>query len=454
MQPVQMEAADAAYLSFDGPGTDANVCLYMPLEGPVTLEEVREQVAGGLRRMPELRRKLHMVLGGMDLPWWIDDPAFAVANQVTESIVPQPAGQDQIDALVGELGGRKLDREHPLWAVHVLQVPARGRRAASSALLLKVHHAIADGVRYQHIVDALFGPRTTPAPVEDPTWHPTLPPSDAELLARSAAATSAWMATQLTDTVRQLSESVHTWPTLTIPSVRAAPQTAFNRSVTAGRSWAGTSLEIAASKQVRQREEVTVGAVFNAAIAGGLRSWLLAREALPRMPLVALLPIGEAHDRTGAAANQIGISSCGLPTDVADPLERLRAAHDMLSQAKSAPLMRGSTMSSATRFAAPALGAMASSLTATTRLYDYVSSSYNLLVSSVAQPPDVLTVAGREVLAEFPMGPVFDGMGVNVTAHGYRGQLDVGVATCADLVPDAREIADGIAAAYRELCRL
>ncbi len=456
MDAIQMDPADAAYLSFDSPTTDANVGLLMPLDSPATVTEVRRQVAGGLRRMPELRRRLHTVAMGLDRPWWIDDAEFDVARHVTETAVPAPGDDAAVAAVVAELGARQIDREHPLWEIHVLQIPSSGSRKASTALLSKVHHAIADGFRYREILDAWFGPDSHPAPVEDKHWEPQLPPNDAELLARSAASSSAWMVTQMARSVRQATEAVHTWPSMSMPNVRSAPQTPFNKAVTSGRSWAGVQLDIAASKAIRSREGVTVGGIFNAVIATALRRWLEQQDALPDTPLVALLPISQREQSLDpdGGANRIGIASCALPSDIADPLERLRAAQHELERAKGAPLMDEATLSSANRFSAPVLGAMVSNLSSALKLQDMMPSTYNLLVSSVAMPPEPLHVGDKTILAQYPMAPIFDGMGVNITAHGYQGHLDVGIAACADMLPDARVLADSVQAAYKQICQL
>ena len=55
--------------------------------------------------------------------------------------------------------------------------------------------------------------------------------------------------------------------------------------------------------------------------AGALRKYLLAQNALPKKPLIAMVPVS-LHDAT-THGNQVGMLLANLGTNVADPLKRL-----------------------------------------------------------------------------------------------------------------------------------
>jgi hypothetical protein len=55
------------------------------------------------------------------------------------------------------------------------------------------------------------------------------------------------------------------------------------------------------------------------------------------------------------------------------------------------------------------------------------------------------------MVANYPMGPIFDGGGLNITVMSYLDQLDFGLVACADLIPDVWSLADGLGAALEEL---
>ncbi len=452
MQATQVDPSDNAYLALDGATTTGNISLVLMLDGTAELDQVRRQVRAALPAVPEFRRRLHPVALGLDRPWWVDDAGFELDRHVVEQRLP--AGDDRSVALAAaQVAQRVLDRDRPLWSFTLLQIPADAGRPARSALVTRVHHAISDGARYREILQACFGPG--PAPGAD-DWTPEPVPPEATLLARSAQEASAWAARSLVESGQALAAALReppAWPPAT-PSLQVAPRTPLNRAVTGDRTFAFGSLDVAASKPVRTRHRATVNDVFHASVAAALRAWLGARNVLPATPLVALFPISQRHlteDQSGA--NRIGITSCVIPTHLADPLERLRAAHEGLEQAKGTPLMDERTMATATRALAPLLAPLAQ-LSTTLRMADTMPSPFNLLVSNVPLGDAPLQIGTGHVERVHPMPPIFDGLGVNITAHGYRGRLHVGIFACPQVVPDPWELWEPLRAAYEQVCQL
>jgi hypothetical protein len=75
----------------------------------------------------------------------------------------------------------------------------------------------------------------------------------------------------------------------------------------------------------------------------------------------------------------------------------------------------------------------------------------NLLVSSVAGPPVPLYFGGARLLDLYPLGPIYDGMGLNVTALSCEDRIDLGLVACREQLPDLWELAEGIPEALVEL---
>jgi hypothetical protein len=60
----------------------------------------------------------------------------------------------------------------------------------------------------------------------------------------------------------------------------------------------------------------------------------------------------------------------------------------------------------------------------------------NLMISNIAGPPFPLYFAGMELCGLYPLGPVVDGVAVNVTVQSYRESLFVGINSCAKALDD------------------
>lgn len=449
MQAEQLRPLDAAYLALDGPRTVGHVCLMLPLDGAVTFSELLAQVRARVGRLPELRRRLRQLPFGVDRPWWVDDTEFDVRHHVFED----RAGPTGMAAAVARIAMGPLDRSRPLWEAHLVTATD-----GSCAVVTKVHHAIADGSRMRDILHALLGIGDDVGQDRDAdplAWDPEPEPSLPALLTRGALGLMSWSVEAGVSAVRQsvtdpsgLARAVDFsgWP--------GAPATILNKPVSGRRSWAFGTWDLQASKPARAKLAATVNDLLHAAAAAGLRSWLLERDALPTAPLVAMVPISVRHlavDQSGA--NRIALTLCTLPTDVADPAERVVAARESMAAAKSHPAMSEEALAVVFRAFAPVLSP-GSTLATALRLPDYVHLPFNTVISNVPMGADLFGVGARRVTAVYPFPPIGEGMGVNVTVQGYRGRLDVGVSACAEIVPDIEDLFAAMTREWETLCAL
>ena len=479
MQAEQLRPLDAAYLALDGPRTVGHVCLMLPLDGAVTFSELLAQVRARVGRLPELRRRLRQLPFGVDRPWWVDDTEFDVRHHVFED----RAGPAGMAAAVARIAMGPLDRSRPLWEAHLV-IATDG----SCAVVTKVHHAIADGSRMRDILHALLGIGDEVGQDRDAdplAWDPEPEPSLPALLTRGALGLMSWsveagvsavlgayasaicLATTQAAAKYNLPHVVDVGvadQSVTDPSGLAravdfsgwpgAPATILNKPVSGRRSWAFGTWDLQASKPARAKLAATVNDLLHAAAAAGLRSWLLERDALPTAPLVAMVPISVRHlavDQSGA--NRIALTLCTLPTDVADPAERVVAARESMAAAKSHPAMSEEALAVVFRAFAPVLSP-GSTLATALRLPDYVHLPFNTVISNVPMGADLFGVGARRVTAVYPFPPIGEGMGVNVTVQGYRGRLDVGVSACAEIVPDIEDLFAAMTREWETLCAL
>jgi WS/DGAT/MGAT family acyltransferase len=198
---------------------------------------------------------------------------------------------------------------------------------------------------------------------------------------------------------------------------------------------------------------VTVNDVVLGLCAGALRGYLDGLGEEPEGPLMAMVPVSvRTDDEKGAMGNRVSNMTCSLATDVDDPVERLQAIHEGTRGAKEQLNAVGAdSLTDWAEFAAPALLGRAARFYSRAHLADRHKPLFNVTISNVPGPPFPLYSSGARMIANYPMGPIFDGGGINITVMSYLDQLDFGVVVCSDLVEDPWVITDGIQSSLDEL---
>ena len=206
-------------------------------------------------------------------------------------------------------------------------------------------------------------------------------------------------------------------------------------------------------KELKQALDVTVNDVIVAICTGALRSYLQGRHELPEHPLVATVPVSmhpSLADRPGT--NKLSAMFVSLPCGVADPKERMEMIRAGTRGAKAEHNALGAdVLLNWAEHASPNVFSPAARAYTRLRLADHHRPIHSLLISNVPGPDFPLYLGGAELVAAFPLGPVMDGAGLNITVMSYCGVLNWGLIACADTVPDLDAIAAAIAASLDEL---
>ncbi len=458
----RLTGLDASFLYLETPSMHMHVAGLMILdpsavEGGVTLERVKEVYGQRLHLAPPFRRRLAEVPLGLHHPLWIEDPDFDIDFHIRATALPGPGTPEQLATTVSRLVALPLDRSRPLWEVWLIE----GLEGGNVACLSKVHHAAIDGASGNELTVALLD--LTPdvaehTPAEE--WTPDRVPSDVELLGY-AASSLARQPIRLGKAVvgaggaaLALRRRERDVPRLRPPPAPfAAPRTSFNTAITGRRSFAFTSLSLPAAKAVKNATGTTVNDVVLALCAGALRRYLDGRDELPEEPLVAMVPVSvRSDDERDAMGNRVSSMLASLATDVDDPLERLEAIHESMAGVKQQLKAIGAdTLADWAEFAAPAVAGRAARLYSRTKIADRHRPLFNVTISNVPGPPFPLYSIGAAMVANFPLGPIADGGGLNMTVMSYRDSLDFGLLACPDVLPDVWNLAEGLEQALDEL---
>ena len=221
-----------------------------------------------------------------------------------------------------------------------------------------------------------------------------------------------------------------------------APATPFNRPITQHRRVAFRSVDLDRVKAVKNAFGVSVNDVVMAMCAGALRRWLSEHQALPAVPLIAMIPVSVRDPASqGTLGNKVSAMLAALPTQVDDPGRRVQIVHaaTKIAKAQQAAIPQG-LVDQISDFAPPALTARAARVVFATGLLHRLP-PFNLTISNVPGPNVPVYLCGAKLLAHYPVSVVTDGQGLNITLVGYLGQLHFGLVCCRELAPDVDTLA-------------
>ncbi|TCN55780.1 WS/DGAT/MGAT family acyltransferase [Rhodococcus sp. SMB37] len=370
---------------------------------------------------------------------WEEDEHFDLSHHVRYDALPTPGGLDELWNLVSRLHGTLLNRDRPLWEMHLIEGLADGRYAVYT----KIHHALADGVGAMKLLRRAMSADSERTDMPAP-WAPM----DALVPTRPEGASRALQESVIAAARTVASEALGLVPALTGTVDRAvrgrggslslaAPNTVVNVPISGARRCAGRSWPLKRLRAVATAAGATVNDVVLAMSSGALRSFLLDQHALPDRSLVAMVPVSLRPDKQ-CSENQVGVLMCNLATDTVDPVERLTTIRESTTQGKDA--MRG--MPSVSRLATSALGVAPLAVGMVTGNRALPRPPFNIIVSNVSGPAHPLYWNGARVDAVYPLSVPVDGQALNITCTSTDDDIAFGLTSCSRAVPRLEPLLD------------
>jgi diacylglycerol O-acyltransferase len=416
-----------------------------PDDSPPPHEALRKVVESRLDRLPPFRTRLVTVPGGIDHPRWVDDVP-ELEYHIRRGALPAPGGEAQLARYAADVLSQPLDRNRPLWEIHVVE----GLEGDLVAGVAKLHHSAVDGIAGTEVTAQLMDLSPEPAGADGPCELGRERPPSAVSLLRSAVANAgrrAWptarLAGRLTGTAARLRTRNRLADGAAPPGYFTAPRTALSTRLSKQRVVGLARVDLADVEAVRQATRTTVNDVILALASSALRLYFHERGELPEQSMSAFVPVSARGEDRGswAGVNQLSGMLVSLQTDVVDPLVRLAAIAEGARTAKEQHRVLGEDLfAELATLGVPALlgptGRLVRGLGLTSRF-----PPFSVVVSSFPGPSFPLYCAGAEMLAYHPFGPVVDGAALNITAMTYRGQIGFGLLACPESVPDIDVVA-------------
>lgn len=423
------------------------------LAGPMPdFDSLATALAERILAVPRFRQVLRTQPLDLGAPRWVEDTDtdIDIFHHVRRAALPRPGDDAALFRWVAEVMERRLDRDRPLWECWIVDGLAHNRWA----ILMKIHHCIADGIAATHMLsrlcdNAVSGTfatdiRAAHEPTRGGLRLPALSLNPIDWIA-GAWRTSLGLTAAAGQVVQGAAE-------IAGGLLRPAAASSLTGPVTNMRRYATVEVSLEDVTTICDRFEVTVNDVALAAITDSLRTMLIRRgEAPQRNSLRTLVPVSvRSNDATDKTDNRVSVMLPYLPVDKADPISQLRTVHARLTKAKASGQRQAGNIFVSAANAIP-FPLTAWTVRALTRL---PQRGVVTLATNVPGPRHRLHIMGREVVRLLPVPPLALQLRTGIAILSYADHLAFGIIGDYDAAPDVDELASGIKRAVARLTAL
>lgn len=481
---LPMGSADAAWLHMDRPTNQMVINALIRLKQPLNLDALHQVIEA--RLMGPYPKFAMLVKEGGPLPMrapvpiglplplsrlrWETDPSFHLSRHLHLIALPSPHDEEALRALTGDLISMPLPHDRPLWQMHVIETGG----GAPPALLVRMHHCIADGIALARVLLSLTdeAAQTKPsraAPKAAPINHDPGrltdgngasplrdgPPPQAKRpltegngasplhpLSLAGGALSALAHPRRTaqaavkDTIEGARGAAVLMRLLLIPP---DPEGPLKQPLSGARKvgWC-PPLSLPKVKEVAHRHRATVNDVLLSVVTGALRNQMLMIDGLPsHMRAIVpynLRPLSEPIP--SHLGNRFGLVFLDLPVEVGDRRRRLLTVKTRMDAIKRSP---GGIVSYRVL---QAIGLAPHEVES--RFVSLFSSKGTAVMTNVRGPSEARALAGSEVDGLQVWAPTSGSVGLSVSILSYNGRVSVGLMSDESLACDPEAIAEAM----------
>ncbi|MEH6582495.1 MAG: wax ester/triacylglycerol synthase family O-acyltransferase [Halioglobus sp.] len=445
----QLSGLDAAFIHQESPKTPMHVSpvlIYGPHTGSsssLDIAAIRQAFSDSLPEAPILTQKLLSLPLRMDEPYWVTDKRFNVEQHVSECELPAPGSWAQLKVMLARLHAEGLNMEKPLWHAtfitglnNIPDIPE-----GSSALMLKIHHAAIDGVSLARLIAALHDEK--PEDQKSRSVGQQGGPDPMEMWSR--ANLKNWTRPiKLVNTVSKLIPAVSKMRELETPEALSSTtkhsKTRFNAAVTRGRVIGSLQIPLQDLKAIKRGvRRVTLNDIAMGIVGGALREYLNTHGELPKASMVCGAPVNLRSKDDGTVGNKIATMQVGLATDIADPVERLRAVHQyaLMGKAKISTLGTGTVMDISDSVAPGVLAEGLRALSFASTRVSEIPVPFHVMISNVPGPPASISLHGAPLYSLLGLGPIRHSMGLFHVVSNTAEVFTITFTSCRSIMPDS-----------------
>ncbi len=485
----KMSSVDTAWLRMD---SDANLMMIVGvaiLDKPITVAGLREALTD---RFLVYRRFRSRVVTELTSAWWqeqevdLEDHVIHAqlpleklqsrskkTAQETSAMPPQPSNKAALQHMVGKLSAQPLDSRKPLWQIHLVDNYVGADGQIRQALIVRIHHCIADGVALVGIFMSMFSDRRN-APGVGPSaqaarrsdgddanpWLQILRPitqTSIKAIHVSSSALTNYMklmgefehiaeqVTTLGAHALQLAEDVLKISTMTEDSrtrLKGIPKGKKNVA------WS-EPLPLPEVKLIGKVYGCTINDILMSSVAGALRAYLCGKgEAVePDCEMRAMVPVNLREEGSKQKfGNVFGLVPLILPVGIEDPVARLHEVQKRMTDLKG---------SYTALVAMSMLGVLGNTpKQVQNEIQNYFARKATMVMSNVPGPRSPLYLAGSRLDQIMFWVPQSGDIGVGISILSYNGGVQFGIVTDDALADDPQAIIARFAPEFEKLVML
>ncbi len=455
----RMSKVDTAWLRMDSASNLMMIVGVWILKPGVSYKAACERIEERLLKYPRFGQRVQQDAAGAT---WVKDPDFDIRRHVViEKLAVGSKGREQqaLQERLGELAVQPLDMKRPLWQFHLVEHYQGG-----SALLVRIHHCIADGIALIAVTQSLVDGGVTPPQRKAKSQpHGALesaedwladtfikPLTGVTVKALGAAGDGAVNVMEMLlgpqkGMEKGLAGSIEL-AKLAYQVLRDGAALALmpDDSPTRLKGIPGETKRVAWCQPIPLEEVKAVGKALNCSIndvllscvAGAIAQYLksfgddIADKEIRAMVPVNLRPVEDAHK----LGNHFGLAPVVLPIGIENPVERVYEVRRRMSEMKGSmqPLMAFGLLAVAGLLIKPAQDAMLS----------LFSKKTTAVMTNVPGSRDKLKFCGSTLEQSLVWVPQSGTVGLGVSILSYGGGVQFGVISDATLCPDPQKIID------------
>jgi diacylglycerol O-acyltransferase len=455
----RLSGLDASFLSLERKEIPLHMAGIFVFDRPLPFDSFVRRVDSQLPLIPRYRQIVVPSPLNLGYPTWEDDPNFNITRHILPVRLDAPGGEAELEALSGRILSEVMDRGRPLWDIRVVS----GLRDGHGAMIVRIHHAMADGIAGAGLVLRLILDTTRAGsyPVRRIRTPAQCQPGHKASVADNVASGIQSSLGHLIDAVSgaiSVGERILRDPGALIGAVGLLPEAlgAFerlplNRACGGDRKFCWAEFDFSRAQAVRAASGGSINDVILTVLTRALARYVqLHRQTIVSRLIRVVCPVNLRHDSGENMGNQLAFMPVALPLDIEDPVRMLQAAAFRTAAMKrigAAGLL--SVVASSFGVAPPPLQAL---------LWRGIGSvilplpALNIICTNIPGNPEALYCVGRKLLTWYPQVPTGYELGINCAVTRYGTKLCCGLIADAQVAPDVQLLRDLLKASFDEMC--